>query len=155
MSVDDAKEALKFLMGARPGEPPVEMIGRRLDQYHDQYRLALVRLLRSQMPLDVDVRNALASSFDPEGSSSFHLKLVARVGRPSNPVKEAMKALKISHAVTAQLDLEREASAPRKNGLIKKAISQVARDLEISVETVRKAYQLTASTRSPHTDPEK
>jgi len=79
--------ALHWLLGREdapgPGEPP------------PRGRAALIRLLRTESPLNPDLRNALANLLEPIGGSRVKLVLdlqYRKAGKPSNRVAGARRA---------------------------------------------------------------
>jgi uncharacterized protein (DUF58 family) len=92
----DESAALHWLLGREnapgPGEPP------------SRGRAALIRLLRTQSPLNPDLRNALANLLEPIGGSRMKLVLdlqYRKAGKPSNRVAVARRQMEDGAAIDA------------------------------------------------------
>jgi hypothetical protein len=106
---DDERKALRWLLGRGARTETVRPAdGRRIEQHIDDAggQAALIRLLRSPLPLNPVIRSALANAFEAPGSSAMRLELnlVRRAGRgrPSGGAKLDLEKHRLNAATEAE-----------------------------------------------------
>jgi hypothetical protein len=107
--IDDERKALRWLLGRGACTEPVRTADeRRIEQHIGEAgaRDALIRLLRSPLPLNPAIRAALACAFEQRGSSDMMLELIlvrrAGKGRPSGGARQALEMCKRAKLIKAE-----------------------------------------------------